>query len=289
MSKFFFSIIIPCYNVEKTITKTIESINTQTFRDFEVIFVNDGSIDNTLSILKNSKINFSHKIIDQKNKKIGAARNIAIKNCSGKYLSFLDADDYWEKEKLKIIFNELKNTDIDIICHNEIMIDKLSNTEIKLFHGKYKNFRDLFFKGNCLSTSAVTVNRDLVIKLNGFSEDLRINGVEDYDLWIRIYMQTSKIKFIPQFLGYYVINGFNISKESEYLNKLISLYLLYTKKLNLSFFELNILLRLKFIKLVMRKLISSRYSYINIFKYLYEIFILFTKFKYIRYFEKKLL
>ena len=102
-------------------------------------------------------------------------------------------------------------------------------------------------------------------------------------------MQTSKIKFIPQFLGYYVINGFNISKESEYLNKLISLYLLYTKKLNLSFFELNILLRLKFIKLVIRKLISSRYSYINIFKYLYEIFILFTKFKYIRYFEKKLL
>ena len=102
-------------------------------------------------------------------------------------------------------------------------------------------------------------------------------------------MKTSKIVFIPHFLGFYIINGSNISKESEYLNKLISLYILYTKKLNLSFFELNILLRLKFIKLVIRKLFSSKLDYIKIFNYLYEIFILFTKFKYIRYFEKKLL
>lgn len=286
---YFFSIIIPCYNVEKSIDKTIESINIQTFRDFEVIFVNDGSLDNTLNIIKSYKFNFSYKIIDQKNKKIGAARNIAINNCNGKYLSFLDADDYWHKDKLAITFNELNNNDIDIICHNELMIDAIANKKIKLFHGKYNNFRDLFYKGNCLSTSAVTVKRELVLNLKGFSEDLRINGVEDYDLWIRIYMETSKIKFIPQFLGFYIINGSNISRQSEYLNKLISLYVLYTKKLNLSFFELNILLRLKFLKLVVRKLLSSKLNFINIFKYLYEIFILFTKLKYITYFEKKLL
>lgn len=289
MSQKFFSIIIPCYNVEQSIAKTIESVNNQTFRDFEVIFVNDGSNDNTLNILKNYKFNFSHKIIDQANKKIGAARNIAINNSSGKYLSFLDADDYWHSDKLKIIFNELTNTDIDIICHNEVLIDKVTNKEIKLFHGKHNNLKDLFFKGNCLSTSAVTVKRELVLNLNGFSEDLRINGVEDYDLWIRIYMKTSKIVFIPNFLGFYIINGSNISKESEYLNKLISLYILYTKKLNLTFFELNILLRLKFLKLVIRKIISSKLNYINIFNYIYEIFILFTRFKYIRYFERKLL
>ena len=95
MGKVFFSIIVPCYNVEKYIEKTIKSILTQTFDDFELILVNDGSTDKTKNILdeyfqKDKRIN----VINKKNSGVSEARNEGIKIAVGKYIYFLDGDDY---------------------------------------------------------------------------------------------------------------------------------------------------------------------------------------------------
>ena len=100
-----FSIIIPVYNVEKYIKKCLDSVFSQTEKDYEVIVVNDGTQDNSIELIKDYNI----KIINQKNQGLSAARNIGAKHATGEYLLFLDSDDYLEKNTLKEIKKSLKN------------------------------------------------------------------------------------------------------------------------------------------------------------------------------------
>lgn len=105
-----FSIIVPVYNVEDYIEKCLESIKNQTYKDYEVIIVNDGSKDKSIEKAKK----YPYKIINQKNMGLSAARNTGIKHATGDYLIFLDSDDYIEKDLLRQINNSLKN-DPDIV------------------------------------------------------------------------------------------------------------------------------------------------------------------------------
>lgn len=100
-----FSIIIPVYNAEKYIRKCLDSIKNQTFKDYEVIIVNDGSTDNSLNILKE----YNYKVINQKNSGPSIARNKAIKEAKGEYILFVDSDDYIDKDMLEKINSKTKN------------------------------------------------------------------------------------------------------------------------------------------------------------------------------------
>lgn len=100
-----FSIIIPVYNVEKYIGKCLESVMNQTYKDYEVIVVNDGTKDNSMEIVKQYPV----KIIEQENQGLSAARNAGVKKATGEYLIFLDSDDSIEKNLLKEINKSLKN------------------------------------------------------------------------------------------------------------------------------------------------------------------------------------
>lgn len=101
-----FSIVIPVYNVEKYLEKCLDSVFNQTYKDYEVIVVNDGTKDNSMDIVKNYNV----KVITQKNQGLSAARNHGVKKATGDYLIFLDSDDYWEKDLLKELAKSLKNT-----------------------------------------------------------------------------------------------------------------------------------------------------------------------------------
>lgn len=101
-----FSIIIPIYNVEKYITKCLDSVFNQTLKDYEVIVVNDGTKDNSMDLVANYPVH----IINQKNQGLSAARNNGVKKATGDYLIFLDSDDYLEKDLLKELSKSLKNT-----------------------------------------------------------------------------------------------------------------------------------------------------------------------------------
>lgn len=100
-----FSIVIPVYNVEKYLKKCLDSVFNQTYKDYEVIVVNDGTKDNSMDIVKNYNV----KVITQKNQGLSAARNHGVKKATGEYLIFLDSDDYWEKDLLKELAKSLKN------------------------------------------------------------------------------------------------------------------------------------------------------------------------------------
>lgn len=116
-----FSIIIPVYKVEKYIGKCLESIKRQTFKDYEVIVVNDGTPDNSMDIVKK----YNTKIINQTNQGLSEARNNGVRHASGDYILFLDSDDFIEKDLLKEINQSLKNNP-DVIRYQiqEVFEDK---------------------------------------------------------------------------------------------------------------------------------------------------------------------
>ena len=105
-----FSIVIPVYNVEKFIKRTLDSIKSQTFKDYEVIVVNDGSTDKSMDICKKYDV----KIINSKHVEVSEARNIGAKQAKGEYLVFLDSDDWWDKDLLKEVSKSLDN-DPDLV------------------------------------------------------------------------------------------------------------------------------------------------------------------------------
>lgn len=100
-----FSIIIPVYNVEQYIERTLQSVFEQTYKDYEVIVVNDGTKDNSMDIIKKYPV----KVVNQKNQGLSVARNNGVEKATGKYILFLDSDDYIEKRLLEEVNKSLKN------------------------------------------------------------------------------------------------------------------------------------------------------------------------------------
>tara|TARA_Y100000590_G_scaffold375667_1_gene440769 strand:- start:4079 stop:4852 length:774 start_codon:yes stop_codon:yes gene_type:complete len=203
----YFSVICPTYNSEKFICKTLESILNQSYNNYEVIFSDDGSKDNTLKILSDFQLLFKKKNIEIKILKNshggpGYARNLAIKLAKYDWISFIDSDDLWREDKLEKVSNFIKkNQNFNCILHRQHYI-KLNN-QIK-FHNFDKYFNPLFpahnqiFKSNFLAMSAITIKKELINHVGGFNENYQ--NSQDYDLWLRIG-DTFKIHILKEYLG----------------------------------------------------------------------------------------
>lgn len=128
-----FSIIIPVYNVEKYIKKCLDSVFSQTYKDFEVIVVNDGTKDKSMDIVKKYKV----KIINQENQGLSEARNNGVKEAKGDYILFLDSDDYLNKDLLKELSKNVEN-DPDLIRFQvcDVIDEKIINYSEKEFYNK---------------------------------------------------------------------------------------------------------------------------------------------------------
>lgn len=117
MKEILVTVIVPCYNVEKYIEKGLNSLINQTLKDIEIIVINDGSNDNTLKILNEFKKNDKRiRIIDKKNEGVSAARNIGLKEAKGKYICFMDSDDWLEKDFLEKMYNKISENDYDMVA-----------------------------------------------------------------------------------------------------------------------------------------------------------------------------
>ena len=124
------SVIIPVYNSEKYLKAAIQSVIEQDYRDIEMILVNDGSTDDSLSICKQLQSNDSRiHIINQENSGVSAARNNGIRHAHGEYLIFIDADDLMDKDMLSVLYEKAIETDADIVsCGAAIVKDGMKGT-----------------------------------------------------------------------------------------------------------------------------------------------------------------
>jgi glycosyltransferase involved in cell wall biosynthesis len=177
-----FSVIIPCFNAEKTIVRALDSVVNQSCRDFEIIIVNDGSNDNTESIIKKYFENkdIKYKYIYQDNKGPSSARNNAVKNSRAEYLAFLDSDDEWHLEKLQIQYDEIIKSKIRFVSTKYTTLDfKINNKRVI----KEYKFED-FLISNRTSTPCTIVEKELFEEVGGFDESMSYS--EDYNLWLKI-------------------------------------------------------------------------------------------------------
>lgn len=180
-----FSVIIPIYNSEATITNTLNSVINQTYKDFEIILVDDGSFDNTKknieAFFKNK--NIIYKYIYQANNGVSAARNRGIKEAQGEYIAFLDSDDMWHPQKLEIVSNILENTSINILGHVHTLENNFSNRYTSYTLKKVSFFK-LLIK-NFATTPSVVIKK----KSCGYFDE-KMRYTEDHELWLRLALKS---------------------------------------------------------------------------------------------------
>lgn len=177
-----FSVIIPCYNSSATIVRALDSVVCQSMQDFEIVIVDDGSKDNTKEVVDEffAGKNINYKYIYQQNGGAGKARNTAVKNASGEYLAFLDADDEWHKDKLHIQYDQIKKYNAKFVSTTYTYDDLCEVNEVKV---KQYSFDD-FLVSNRTSTPCTVLSKEVFDAVGGFSDTQRYS--EDYFLWLNV-------------------------------------------------------------------------------------------------------
>lgn len=217
MKKITVSVIIPIYNVEQYLKECLDTVINQTLKDIEIICINDGSTDKSLDILniyaqKDNRI----KIITQKNNGVSSARNKGINIAQGKYLSFIDPDDWIDKEMLKIMYNKAIKKDADIVecdlaehieSRNKIRYRKLKLKtnfikKIKILNGEPYNLFDI--KNNLFKIRAFSViklyKKDFILSNKISYPDF--GGEDSFFIW-ECFLAAKRIVYIHKFFYHY--------------------------------------------------------------------------------------
>lgn len=229
------SIIVPVYNTEQYLKRCIDSILSQTFKDFELILINDGSTDKSLEIMQEYKKKDSRiKILSQPNQGPAITRNIGINKAKSEYLMFIDSDDYIDNNYIEAYYNNIYNEDLDVVIggYKRIVGEKVEFT-LKLKQGEFSKY---------IVTGPVCRIIRKQFLLDNNIQFLNTNSSEDVYFNLMIYNKSSKIKIIDN-VGYnYFYNSNSISNTShkgfkkdikiiELLN-LINVEKSYNKELN---------------------------------------------------------
>jgi glycosyltransferase involved in cell wall biosynthesis len=225
----YFSIVIPTFNRENIIKNAIDSVLRQSYKNFEILVIDNGSTDNTRQFIdsySNNQIKYFYQIGSGSP---ASPRNLGIKNSIAPWICFLDSDDYWLPNKLEMLKKTIEeNSQLDVIYHNEIMLNQNNGNETLL--SKSRKFEDIYKgmleNGNQLSTSATSIRRSFLNQHQlFFNESHDFDIVEDYDLWLRVAKKKAIFFLLKEVLGVYVVNGKNLISDSDlYLNNLKNLY-----------------------------------------------------------------
>ena len=217
------SVIMNCHNGEKFLNDSLISLFKQTFKNWELIFFDNNSEDNSKKIIKSFKDKRIKFFSSKKKLNLYNARNLAIKKTKGKYISFLDVDDLWDKNKLKLQLNFLeKNKEFKIIYSNYIVLNQVVNRRYDKY---YKNLNSGFITQSLLNNYTMGILTVLIDKKiigkKCFNNSYNIIG--DFDYFLRLSL-TNKIAYMPKSLGTYRIHENNYSHINlkEYIYELNS-------------------------------------------------------------------
>lgn len=201
-----FSVIIPLYNKAPYVEKALRSVFSQTFRDFELIVVDDGSTDESLAIAQSvlDECDLCHRLIHQDNAGVSTARNNGVAAAQGKFICFLDADDWWAPTFLEKM-DELIRTypDAGIYGTNYYYVKNgINKVCLAGIDTGYINYCKVYAERlrMPLTSISVALPRDVFDRYNGFNASLKLG--EDFDLWIKIALH-SKVAFLNEPLAYY--------------------------------------------------------------------------------------
>lgn len=215
-----FSIIVPIYNVESYLDKCLDSILNQTYKDYEVLLINDGSTDNSKSIClkyieKDKRFNYIEKV----NGGLSSARNKGIELANGEYLLFVDSDDYLDINLLKTL-NDNLDDDYDLIRFqvnydkDNKIIKTIGSSEIKRFNKGLDAFNEIVNYEIVEAAWCYLYNRNYFVKNKFLFKEGFVH--EDYGLIPLIIIKASKVKVIDFYGYYYVIRDNSIMTNNDY-------------------------------------------------------------------------
>ncbi len=209
------SIIMPAYNAQRFIGRAINSVLNQTFLDWELLIVDDGSTDGTAGYVKYHYSSPQIKLFTQSNQGPASARNAGIEHAQGEFIAFLDADDCWRPNKLSLQI-PLFATDSTGVVYGDA----------ELVGGKIEGYSTFFainppasgrvtsqlVRRNFIPMLTAVIRRDLLRKIGGFDSDLR--AAEDYDVWLRASFHTD-FSYSPEIVAEYTIHTESTTSKSE--------------------------------------------------------------------------
>lgn len=178
-----FSIIIPTYNRAHLITKTLDSIKNQLFKDFEVLIIDDGSTDNTFEVVQ-PYLNEHFQYFIKENAERAAARNYGTQRAKGEYVCWFDSDDIMYSNHLEEAKKVIDSNNIPSIIALPFEIKNNNGTTLKKFYYK-QPINGRLHKGNPFACNPVFVKRIIALE-NPFNEIRTLSGSEDYELWLRL-------------------------------------------------------------------------------------------------------
>lgn len=224
------SVIIPCYNIEKYISKTIDSVLNQKFNNFEIILVDDGSVDNTGRILdeylkKDNRI----KVIHKKNEGVAIARNKGLLESNGEYIYFLDGDDYISTSYFEDISKIILKNNLEIII-SPYYIEKNNRKFLLSSDIKEKNYdkdfilKNLFTRKICKAAMGTSlIKKEIIVKNNIFFNE-KLSYSEDYHFIIRVFFKARNFYYTNKPYFTYV------QREGSAINSKLNLKRLDTLK-----------------------------------------------------------
>ena len=232
-----FSVIIPTYNRAGKLLRALESLNSQTYRNFEVLVCDDGSTDNTREMLKtfSATISFKklHYFFEPNWGGPARPRNTGVLHAAAAWVCFLDSDDTWYPTKLADMLPALPHS--DLIYHNfDLMLDGHRRKHSAARTLRPPVFEDLMVNGHngCIINSGVCVRTEILRKVNGCSENKNLIGLEDADLWLRIALLTNRFTHIDKPLGAYYLEGENLTLyNQQMISKLDLLFAMHAPSL----------------------------------------------------------
>jgi glycosyltransferase involved in cell wall biosynthesis len=213
------SVVIPAYNAAATIAETLDSVLAQTFTDYEIIVVNDGSPD--AAELEKTLAAYFEKIvyIKQTNGGAAAARNAAIENARGEFVAFVDADDIWQPEFLASQMEFLTANNLEMVYADAVFFGAARGGAAETFmqkapsEGKVDFASLVGFRCNVL-TSATVVSRRKVLEVGMFDAELPRACAEDFDLWARLARAGTQIGYQKKVLLKHRVSPSSLSGSS---------------------------------------------------------------------------
>jgi len=195
----FFSVIIPLYNKEKDIQQTLESLFMQSFEDFEVLVVNDGSTDTSLALVDSIK-EPRLKVFSKDNEGVARTRNFGVAKATSEHVVFLDADDYWHADHLQNLHHVITQYPSHLWYatayekqHHSRLITPMQSPILKKdphWKGSIENYFKWSLQDPLAWTSAVCMKTSFFTSLNGFDASITMGAGEDTDLWLRAALQA---------------------------------------------------------------------------------------------------
>ncbi|MCF2639879.1 glycosyltransferase family 2 protein [Fusobacterium varium] len=272
------TVIIPVYNVEKYIAKCLESVLKQTYKNIEIVIIDDGTKDSSGMICDDyAKKDFRIKVIHQKNQGLSGARNTGLKIATGDYITFLDSDDFIDEKMLEEMLLALKKNNADIVecgtiyCNeDETFIRENTKDELRVYKNEYQ-IKELVFLGNITTTSWGKLYKKKLFK--NFEFPLGKYHEDTFTTYKLLHLSSKTIVLNKSFYYYRQVNGsimnskFNIKhldsidatierskfiekyypmyKKYEYANIVYSCCKVYERMILEDFYNKNIMLKLQ--------------------------------------------